>query len=170
VAERQRDSFRNRLAEVLPSVRVEAVQVSGATNLEDDVTVKFRGELDVFAGRRTLSLSPSWMTRSYVQTLAPLASRTQDLLLPAPWTTEEELHFVLPAGARLESVPQDKTLETRFGTAVLHYQRVGNELVVTTSVQFRMVRITPAEYAGFRNFCAQVETAFRAEIKVVLRG
>ena len=170
VAERQRDSFRNRLAEVLPSVRVEAVQVYGANDLEDDVTVKFRGELDAFTGRRTLSLAPSWMKRSYVQTLAPLASRTQDLLLPAPWTTEEELHFALPAGARLQSVPPDKTVDTPYGTAVLRYQRQGNDLLVTTSVQFRKLRITPAEYAGFREFCAQVEAAFRAEVKVELRG
>ncbi len=170
IAERQRDSFRNRLAEVLPSVRLDAVQVSGANNVEDDVTVKYRGEIDAFAGRGTLTLSPSWMPRAYVQKLAPLASRTQDLLLPAPWTTEEELHFILPAGARLEAVPQDKTLDTPFGSAVLHYQRVGNELVVTTSVQFRKLRITPAEYVGFREFCAQVEAAFRAEIKVGLKG
>ena len=170
IAERQRDCFRNRLAEVLPSVRVEQVQVYGAHDLEDDVTVRFRGELDAFAGRATLSLGASWMKRSYVQTLAALASRTQDVLLPAPWTTEEELHFALPAGARLQSVPQDKTLDTPYGTAVLRYQRRGNELVVTTSVQFRKLRITPAEYAGFREFCAQVEAAFRAEIKVELKG
>jgi len=170
VAERQRDSVRNRLAEVLPSVRVDTVQVYGANDLERDVTVKFSGEVEMFAGRPSLHLATSWMPRSYVQTLAPLPSRGQDLLLPAPWTTEEELHFALPAGARLDSVPQDKTLETSFGTAVLRYQRQGGELVVTTSVQFRKLRITPAEYRAFRDFCTQVESAFRAEIKVGLKG
>ncbi len=170
IAERQRDSLRSRLAAVLPSVRVDTVQVYGANDLERDVTVKFSGDLDSFAGRQTLSLPASWMPRTYVQTLAPLASRAEDLLLPAPWTTEEELHFALPAGARLESVPQDTTLNTPFGTALLRYQRQGNELVVTTSVQFRKLRITPAEYAAFRGFCAQVESAFRAEIKVELKG
>ena len=170
VAERQRDSVRNRLAEVLPSVRVDTVQVYGANDLERDVTVKFSGEVEMFAGRPSLHLATSWLPRSYVQTLAPLPSRGQDLLLPAPWTTEEELHFALPAGARLDSVPQDKTLETSFGTAVLRYQRQGGELVVTTSVQFRKLRITPAEYRAFRDFCTQVESAFRAEIKVGLKG
>ena len=116
VAERQRDSVRNRLAEILPSVRVDTVQVYGANDLERDVTVKFSGEVEMFAGRPSLRLATSWMPRSYVQTLASLPSRAQDLLLPAPWTTEEELHFALPAGARLDSVPQDKMLETPFGT------------------------------------------------------
>ena len=170
VAERQRDSVRSRLAEVLPSVRVDDVQVYGANDLEHDVTVKFSGDVQMFAGRPSLALATSWMPRSYVQTLASLPSRAHDLLLPAPWTTEEELHFALPAGARLETVPQDKILETPFGSAVLRYQRQGNELVVTTSVQFRKLRITPSEYGAFRDFCAQVESAFRAEIKVGLRG
>jgi transglutaminase-like putative cysteine protease/predicted Zn-dependent protease len=170
VAERQRDSVRSRLAEVLPSVRVDTVQVYGANDLERDVTVKFSGEVEMFAGRPSLHLATSWMPRSYVPTLAPLPSRGLDLLLPAPWTTEEELHFALPAGARLVSVPQDKTLETPFGTAVLRYQSLSSELVVTTSVQFRKLRITPSEYRAFRDFCIQVESAFRAEIKVGLKG
>jgi cellulose synthase operon protein C len=170
VAERQRDSVRNRLAEVLPSVRVDIVQVYGANDLERDVTVKFSGEVEMFAGRPSLNLATSWMPRSYIQKLAPLPSRGQDLLLPAPWTTEEELHFALPAGARLDSVPPDKTLETPFGMAVLRYQRQGGELVVTTSVQFRKLRILPSEYRAFRDFCTQVESAFRAEIKVGLKG
>jgi cellulose synthase operon protein C len=170
VTERQRDSVRSRLAEVLPSVRVDTVQVVGANDLEHDVTVRFSGEVESLTGRQLLQLPTSWMQRSYVQTLASLPSRNQDLLLPAPWTTEEELHFAIPAGARLSSVPQDKILDTPFGTAVLHFQRQGAELVVTTSVQFRKLRITPSEYGAFRDFCAQVESAFRAEIKVDLKG
>jgi transglutaminase-like putative cysteine protease/tetratricopeptide (TPR) repeat protein len=168
VRERQRDSFRNRLAEVLPSLRLDQVQVDGANDVDRDVVVNFRGALDTYAGRRTILLAPSWMHRSYVQTLAALPARTQDLLLPAPWTTEEELHFTLPAGARVDSPPADQVIQSAFGTAVLRYRRKGNELVITTSVQFRQLRITPAEYGAFRGFCTQIENSFRNEIKVVL--
>ena len=168
VAERQRTSFRNRLAEVLPSVRLDSVEVDGAHDLESDVVVNFSGDLDTYAGKRSVSLMPSWMTRSYVQTLAPLTSRNEELILPAPWTTEEELHFVLPSEARIESLPSDTNLDTPFGSAVVRYHRQGDEVVVKTSVQFRKLRIAPADYAAFRNFCLQVESAFRGEIKVGL--
>ena len=168
VAERQRTSFSKRLAEVLPSVRVDNVEVNGAHDLESDVIVNFSGDLDSFAGHKFVTLTPSWMPRSYVQTLASLNSRREDLILPAPWTTEEELHFVLPAGARIESMPQDTNVETPFGSAVVRYHRDGNELVVHTSVQFRKLRVAPAEYAAFRDFCLQVENAFHNEIKVGL--
>ena len=168
VTERQSTNFRNRLAEVLPAVRLDSVEVNGAHDLESDVIVNFSGNLDANAGRKSVTLTPSWMMRSYVQTLAPLASRTQDLVLPAPWTTEEELHFVLPGGARIQELPQDTNLETPFGVASVRYQRQGDELLVKTSVQFRKLRITPAEYSAFRNFCTQVENAFHSEIKVGL--
>lgn len=168
VTERQRANFRNRLAEVLPAVRLDSVEVNGAHDLESDVIVNFSGNLDANAGRKSVTLTPSWMMRSYVQTLAPLASRTQDLVLPAPWTTEEELHFVLPGGSRIEDLPQDTNLETPFGVASVRYQRQGDELLVKTSVQFRKLRITPAEYTAFRSFCTQVENAFHGEIKVGL--
>ncbi|HET8667277.1 MAG TPA: DUF3858 domain-containing protein, partial [Terriglobales bacterium] len=169
-AERQRDSFRSSLAEVFPSVHLEDVSVDGATDLERDVSVQFRGTLDTFAGRSVVPLATSWMPRSYVQTLAPLASRAGELVLPAPWTTEEELHFQLPAGATIEFVPTDTNLDTQFGSAHIRYRLRGRELVINTSVQFRQLRIAPAEYAAFRNFCSQVERAFRDEVKVRLRG
>jgi hypothetical protein len=168
--ERQRDAVRNSLAEVFPSVHVDDVRVEGANDLERAVTVEFRGELDTFAGQATVPLGSSWMPRSYVQTLASLASRRQDLLLPAPWTTEEELHFQLPAGAAIKAMPADTVLETPFGSLGVRYQRNAREIVVRTSVQFRQLRITPADYAGFRDFCRDVERAFHSEIKLGLRG
>ena len=168
IPERQRDTFRAGLAEVLPAVQVEDVDVEGAHNLEDDVTVNFRGTLDSFAGRKSVALASTWLPRSYVQTLAPLERRSQPLVLAAPWTTEEELHFTLPKGARVLSLPDEEKIAGDFGEAHLTYELKGRELRVKTRVQFRVTRIQPQEYPQFRQFCAQVERAFRDEIKVVL--
>jgi hypothetical protein len=167
--ERQRDAMRDTLSQVFPSVQLDDVRVEGASDLEHPVTVEFRGELDTFAGYTSIPLATSWMPRSYVQQLAVSTSRAADMLLPAPWTTEEELHFELPDGAEAR-MPGDVRLETRFGTATLRYQRTGRELLIRTSVQFRQLRITPAEYGQFRDFCQQIERAFHNEIKVNLRG
>ena len=168
IAERQRDSFRARLAEVLPAVQVEAVDVEGAHNLENDVTVNFRGTLDSFTGRKSLALASTWMPRSYLQTLAPLARRSQPLLLAAPWTTEEALRFALPRGAHVAFLPPPQNITTDFGSAQLTYEVRGGELRVHTRVSFRETRITPEQYGDFRRFCADIERAFREEVKVVL--
>jgi transglutaminase-like putative cysteine protease len=169
VAERQRDSFRARLAEVLPAVQVEAVDVEGAHSLAADVTVNFRGTLDSFAGRRSVVLASTWMPRAYLQTLAPLAQRSQPLLLPAPWTTEEELRVTLPRNAEVGRLPAPRRIATDFGSAQLSYELRGRELLIHTEVQFRETRIAPEEYAAFRDFCAEVERAFREEVRVGLR-
>ena len=168
VAERQRDSVRERLAEVFPTVRVEDVQVTNAADLQRDVEVNFRGTLDTFTGRHALPLQSSWLPRSFAQSLAVLTTRTQDLVLPAPWISEEELHFQLPSSANVDAMPRDTSISTEFGTATLRYERRGRELIVHTSVQFTKLRITPDEYGPFRAFCRQVERAFRTEVKVRL--
>jgi hypothetical protein len=110
------------------------------------------------------------MKRFYVQTLAPLSTRSEDLVLPAPWITQEELRFQLPAGASIASLPNDTALATPFGSARVRYEKKGRELVISTSVQFSKLRITPAEYSAFREFCRDLERAFRQEAKVKLRG
>ncbi len=169
VAERQLDFFRNRLAEVLPSVKVDDVHVDDA-DLEHDVTVNFRGVLDPGRGKRSLALTSSWLPQQFAQNMTPLATRTEALLLPAPWTAEEEIRFELPAAASFSAVPNDVLLETRFGSASVRYERRSNALIVRTYVQFRQLRITPQEYGAFRDFCAGVERAFHAEVRVAVGG
>jgi hypothetical protein len=46
---------------------------------------------------------------------------------------------------------------------------VNREIVVKSEVQFVRTRIEASEYAQFRSFCADLEQAFRREIRVVLR-
>ncbi len=170
ITDRQRDSVRNSLAQVFPSVRVDDVRVRDGNDPEPGVNVDFRGTLDNFYGKKTVSLATSWMERSYVQPLAPLASRAQELLLPAPWTTEEELHFQLPATAQIASLPANTELNAQFGTARIRYEKRGREIVIRTSLQFRAVRVAPGDYAAFRDFCRSVESAFRNEVKVNIGG
>jgi transglutaminase-like putative cysteine protease len=168
LAERQRDTVRANLAQVYPSVKVQTVHVDGAHDIEHDVNVKFSGSLDTFTGQKTLSLVPSWLPHRYVNSLASLESRTQQLQLPAPWTTEEELRFVVPEGSKFEKFPSNLQYDTAFGTATIRYEHHGRELTISTLVQFRKLRIEPSEYSAFREFCSQVEKAFHQEIKVRL--
>lgn len=168
IADRQRDMVRANLAQVYPSVQVDSVMVDGAHDIERDIHVKFNGSLDKFGGQKQLTLVSSWLPHQYASSLAPLNSRMQQLQLPAPWTTEEEIHFVVPEKANIESLPANVRNETPFGTAVIRYERRGREIVVSTSVQFSKLRIEPEEYPQFRQFCLDVEKAFRREIKIRL--
>jgi cellulose synthase operon protein C len=164
--ERKQEFVRGRLAEVLPSVEISSVSVPGVTNLEEDLTLSYRGEIQPRMRTGLLSIPSSWIPRPYLAALAPSPTREQELLLQAPWTTEEELHIKLASGAALTSLPVDLHVDNEFGSATLRYTKAGNELVVFSSIQFRKVRIQPQEYPAFRTFAETLETAFRREVQV----
>jgi transglutaminase-like putative cysteine protease len=168
VREQQLDAFRRELAEVFPSVQVDRVAVRGAEDLSSDVSVDFQGELNSFEQKRVISLNSSWMPRSYVAALALAGTRTQDLVLPSPWTTEEEIHVALPAGAEIATLPRDQNIAGSFGSVRLRYKKSGGEIVIQSRVEFEKARVSAQEYPAFRQFCAEVERSFRNEIIVGL--
>lgn len=168
VREQQLDMFQRELAEVFPTVQVNSVAVHGAEELSSDVSVEFQGALNSLQRKNTVSLSSSWMPRSYVAALAASSTRTQDLVLPSPWTTEEEIHIALPVGTELIALPHDQTITSNFGSVKLHYKKSGGEIIVQSRVQFEKARISAQDYPLFRQFCAQTERSFRNEITLSL--
>jgi len=136
--------------------------------LSGDVSVDFQGALSSPQNKHAVSLSSSWMPRSYVAALAGASTRTQDLVLPSPWTTEEEIHIALPDGTEVTSLPRDQNISSSFGLVRLHYKKSGSEIVVQSHVQFEKARVSAQDYPAFRQFCAQVERSFRNEITLSL--
>ncbi len=168
VREQQLDMFRRELAEVFPSVQVDSVAVHGAEVLSSSVSVEFQGALNSPQYKRVVSLSSSWMPRSYVAALASSSTRTQDLVLPSPWTTEEEIHIALPEGAEVTSLPRDQNITGAFGSLRLHYKKSAGEVIIQSHVQFERARVSAQDYPGFRQFCSQAERSFRNEITLSL--
>ena len=168
VREQQLDMFRRELAEVFPTVQVNSVAVHGAEELSNDVSVDFQGALNSLQRKNMVSLSSSWMPRAYVAALAGTSTRTQDLVLPSPWTTEEEIHITLPDGTGVISLPRDQTISSNFGSVRLHYKKSAGEIIVQSRVQFEKARISAQDYPLFRQFCAQTERSFRSEITLSL--
>ena len=168
VREQQLDMFRRELAEVFPTVQVSSVAVHGTEELSRDVSVEFQGALSSLQRRNMVSLSSSWMPRAYVAALAGASTRTQDLVLPSPWTTEEEIHITLPDGTEVTSLPRDQTISSSFGSVRLHYKKSASEIIVQSRVQFEKARVSAQDYPLFRQFCAQAERSFRSEITLSL--
>lgn len=160
------DYVRDRLAQVLPAVEVQKVDLP--ENLPDAVSLTFAGDLPAFRGNRSVSLPSSWMARNYVATLTSGNVRSQDLLLDAPWTTEEEVGVEIPRGAHVLSLPQDRELHTPFGEAQIKYYLKGNELTIFSRVEFKQIRIRPSEYPAFRDFASNLEEAFRRDVQLEL--
>jgi hypothetical protein len=157
---------RDRLAQVLPAVEVQKVDLP--ENPPDAVSLTFTGELPANGGNRIVSLPSSWMARNYAATLTSGNSRTQDLLLDAPWTTEEEVSIEIPRESHVLSLPRSLELHTAFGEARIEYQLESGRLTILSRVEFKQTRIHPAEYPAFRDFASSLEEAFRRDIRLEL--
>ena len=157
---------RERLAQVLPAVEVRHVE-SPEISLPE-VSLSFDGDLTTFRGQHRAILPSSWMQRNYLATLAPASVRTQELLLDAPWTTEEEIHIQLPSTARVLAVPKNQSMHTNFGRVELTYRCQDGEIVVLSTIQFSQMRIRVSEYPAFRDFTASIDEAFSHNIEVDL--
>jgi transglutaminase-like putative cysteine protease len=167
--EQQRDAMQRALAAVVPNVRLDEMTVQRGGKNDPEIDVSFQGVLDSAArDGHFLTLKTTWMSRDYKQRLASLTTRTQDLVLGAPWKSEENFAFVLPQGARVISTPAPVQIDGPFGKAALTYKVEKNELRINTAVEFRATRVRPEEYAGFRQFCAELDKAFRREVKLQL--
>lgn len=176
VRDQQLESWQRDLAQVFPTVKVYSVDVKDEkwafpppqSTEGGEISVEFRGDLNSSRLTRLVSLGSSWTPRSYAEVLAPSGPRTQELLLFAPWITEEEIHVSLPAGARVISIPQDKTISTAFGSLKLHYTKMPSSIIIGSKVQFNQARVAAQDYSAFRDFCLEVERSFREQIKVEL--
>jgi lipopolysaccharide biosynthesis regulator YciM len=157
---------RDRLAQVLPAVEIHDVELPVGSS--EAVSLSFSGDLATFRGRHLATLPSSWMERNYLTTVAPGTSRSQDLLLQAPWTTEEEIHIQLPPGSRIASLPESQNITSAFGNARLDYRISGSEVTVLSNVQFNLTRIPASQFSAFHGFAASLEKAFHRNIEVQL--
>lgn len=168
VQEQQLGLFREGLAEVFPTVELDSVAVHGVDKVGVQVSVDFEGALKASQHQSVVTLNSSWIPRSYVSTLAPTSTRTQDLLLNLPSTTEEEIHIGLPSGSVVRQLPTDQEIQTAFGSARLHYAKSAHEIVIQSHLEFDQGRISVQEYPAFRQFCSVLERSFGNEIIVGL--
>jgi len=174
VRDQQLDTWRRDLAQVFPSVQVYSLSVrdqkwpieSHEPQAAAEINVDFRGSFNSFVHKHVVALGSSWIPRGYTAVLATSSSRTQDLMLFAPWTTEEEIHIALPSGARVLQLPRDKAINTPFGFMRLRYRKLADAVLVQSKVEFDRPRVAAADYVQFREFCLQMERSFREEVTV----
>lgn len=141
-----------------------------ATNIDDveqPVRLRVKGKATSFARREDDTLSvPANIAPRLVAELAPSSKRMLDVVIGALTTRDEEWVVKVPAGAKLQKVPAPQKIDSPFGHFELSSEQVPGKVTVRTSLSFKKVRVTPAEYAQFRTFCEAVDRAFNQRIVV----
>ncbi len=143
------------------------LEVNDLEDVEQPVRLKARGKATVFARKEGDSLSlPAGPPQRMLADFASLSTRTLDVVLSARTLRDDEWVVKLPPGTRAVAVPTAQTVDSPFGTVSITVEQAPGKVTVKSTLAFKKVRITPAEYPAWRSFCEAVDRAFGQRIVV----
>lgn len=92
-------------------------------------------------------------------------TRVNDLVITGGMSNEDVVEVKIPAGYKVESIPEPVELHTVWGDFVASASQKGSDTVLTkVSYTFRPARIPKENYDQFRSFARAVNRAFESKI------
>jgi hypothetical protein len=92
--------------------------------------------------------------------------RVHPLDLGAPRHVRGEYSIELPAGMRIEQLPEAVTVSSEFGTIQVEYAFAENTLTAIHALSFASTRIPPEKYANFREFVNRAARLGRQRLRM----
>jgi hypothetical protein len=84
-----------------------------------------------------------------------------------PYHLKCEYRLEIPAGLRVERLPDKTSISSEFGEVTIEYSMSGDALVATQAVSFTQSRILPDKYPDFRNLVNAYIRATRRRLRTV---
>lgn len=139
----------------------------GLDDIEKDVVVDVRGKTPELARRENGKLSVSVTPDLRLgPAYAALSDRHRDVRLLGMPKVDETYVVKLPAGHVVVASPQTTKASGAFGSYSVDVDVQANRVTVRSQLSLSKLRITPAEYGKFREFCAEVDSAFGKRLVV----
>jgi tetratricopeptide (TPR) repeat protein len=143
------------------------VQVSTLDDIEQPVAVKVHGTASGLGRQEGQELSipvtpGSRLTPAY----ASLSTRRLPVKLPPLGTIDDTFVVKLPPGMRVVSAPPEAKADGPFGRYSVTVQRDDGKVVVKTRLTVKVVTVLPAQYAAFKQFCADADAALTPRLVI----
>jgi hypothetical protein len=151
-----------------PGLRVEAVTVSDLSRLEEDVQMEFALEVPRLAQPEAggLRFTPFGAGAGYVESYASLSERRHDLVLGEPGESRFSYRVALPAGWRVEEVPEDASADGPDAAYEIRHRVEDGVLRVEGHVTFKTGRVAAARYPAFRELLDGLDRAFARRARI----
>ncbi len=155
------------LGSVFTGLTLDAQSFDAITDREQPLHFTWAGHVAQIGERdgATLRLGASTLG-GFTQTWAPLATRRHPFELGPPFHYEEHRVVRVPAGMTITDVPQGGSIDTPFARLTMRLTPGTNEVAVDTTLEMRVSRVAPEDYAAFRAFCEQADALLRARIAI----
>jgi hypothetical protein len=161
-------AFEERVTRFVNQASFRQASIAGIEDNNQQIKEKFS-----FAGNfATASTGDSWFFQPLLLSgiavpEVPPRPRQLPLDVGSPYHVKCDYRLELPAGMRIERLPEKASVKSEFGEMTIEYSMSGNVLVATQTVSFTQSRIPPDKYPDFRDFVNAYIRATRQRIRVV---
>jgi hypothetical protein len=161
-------SFEERVTRYVSQASFRKAAITGTDDNRQQITEKFS-----FAGNfATASTGDSWFFQPLILSgiaVPEVGPRPRKLPLDvgAPYHVKCDYRLELPAGMRIERLPDKNSFKSEFGEVTIEYSMSGDVLVATQTVSFAQSRILPEKYPDFRDFVNAYIRATRQRLRVL---
>jgi hypothetical protein len=161
-------AFEERVGRYVNQASFRRASISGTDDNSQQIAEKFS-----FGGNfATASTGDSWFFQPLILSgiavpEVPARPRQLPLDVGAPYHVKCEYHLELPAGMKVERLPDKTSVKSEFGEVAIEYSMSGNVLVATQTVSFAQSRIPPDKYPDFRDFVNAYIRSTRQRIRVI---
>jgi tetratricopeptide (TPR) repeat protein len=137
------------------------VQVGALDDIEQPVAIKVHGTASRLGRQEgqelTVPVTPGFrLTPTY----ASLSTRRLAVRLPPLGTLDDTFVVKLPPGMRVVSSPPDAKGDGPFGSYSVAVERDATKVVVKSRLMMKVLNVPPEQYAAFKQFCADADSAF----------
>jgi hypothetical protein len=161
-------AFEERVTRYANQASFGKASIAGTEDNRQQITEKFS-----FAGNfATASTGDSWFFQPLILSgiaVPEVGPRPRQLPLDVgtPYHVKCNYRLELPAGMRVERLPDKNSIKSEFGEVTIEYSMSGDALVATQTVSFAVSLIPPDKYSDFRDFVNAYIRATRQRLRVV---
>lgn len=163
-----RKIFEARIARYVSQASLVQAKMAGVEDNSERIVEQFSftGDFAAASAGSSWFLQPLFLSGMSAVKVGTKA-RTQPLDLGAPSHVQGQYRIELPAGMRIERLPEAASIESEFGTLRTEYVLNGNMLTATHTLSFTSSRVAPEKYADFREFVNRATNLGRQRLRVV---
>jgi tetratricopeptide (TPR) repeat protein len=152
---------------LVPGASLKSIKIGERDDPEKPLLLDYELEVASLGRREGDQLHmPGMFPAALAGSLARTAQRTVPELIGTTIATDVRMRFVLPKGVEVLALPV--TLQRNYGAAKFSASaRVeGSEVVLERSLRMPVLRVAPAEYPAFADFCRAVDLAEATELAI----
>jgi len=167
--EEMRRAFETRVATYVTQASFQKASAAGTEDNRQQIVenVSFGGNFATATTGDSWFFQPLFLSGMNVPELG-VRPRHLPLELGTPFRLKGEYRLELPAGMRVERLPEKTSLKSDYGELEIEYSATENVLVANSTLIFMMSRIPAEKYAEFRDFVNSVSRAERLRLRAVV--